>query len=238
MKPSYPPEPQTPPRVLVLCDQSDTAPIWGYIIREKGLIAILETSPQRALTRAIEIDPDLVIIDINAPHAERLDLCRAFRLQSNSLLLLFLPASNETEILDAYQVGVDECVIKPVSPAVFLAKIIALARRGRVAGTGSALSPQAVSLHLDPARRRALAAGEHEIKLTNLEFRLLRLLISRPGHIFPADEIIQNIWGSQGESDTALLKNIVYRLRKKLQAEVGAATTIQTWPGGYSFQEE
>jgi two-component system catabolic regulation response regulator CreB len=80
------------------------------------------------------------------------------------------------------------------------------------------------------------AAGR-EVKLTNLEFRLLRLLMSRPGHVFPTAEIIHAVWGSQSESDGTLLKNVVYRLRRKLSSDGKESNFIQTFPGGYSFQE-
>jgi len=226
------------PRVFVICDQSDTAPIWGYIIREKGLLAFLEPSIPRALTSYTEANPDLVIIDVNAPHSERVNLCEKFRALSTCPLLLFLPASNETEILEAYQVGVDECVIKPISPAVFLAKILAWARRGRILSNSATSQMSNINLRLDPASRSAVTPNGVEVKLTNLEFRLLRLLMSRPGNIFPTNEIIQIVWDSQGESDAGLLKNVVCRLRKKLGSDAGEPYSIQTWPGGYSFQEE
>ena len=66
-------------RVFIVCDQTDTAPIWGYMIREKGLVAILETSVQRAMERAVEDIPDLIIIDVNASHEERIALCKKLR---------------------------------------------------------------------------------------------------------------------------------------------------------------
>lgn len=223
-----------PNRVFVVCDQDATAPIWGYIIREKGLVAILETSVQRAMERSMEELPDLIVIDVNAPHAQRIELCRKFRTLTSSPILLFLPTNNEAEILEAYQMGVDECVVKPISPAIFLAKIMAWAKRSWAVP----MSPvRAGKLKLEPARRSAVEPGGDEIKLTNLEFRLLHLLISRPGYVFKNEEIMQTVWGVQG--DLAVLKNVVYRLRKKLDLESDKPPyLIQTWPGGYSFQEE
>ena len=220
-------------RVFVVCDQDATAPIWGYIIREKGLVAILETSVQRALERSIEEIPDLVVIDVNAPHSQRMELCRKFRMMSSSPILLFLPANNETEILEAYQNGVDECVIKPISPAIFLAKIMAWVRRS----WSVPMSPvRSGKLKLDPARRSVIEPDGREVKLTNLEFRLMHLLVSRPGYVFKNEEIMQAVWGVDG--DAAVLKNVVYRLRKKLELDSGKQPyVIQTWPGGYSFQE-
>jgi len=220
-------------RVFVVCDQDATAPIWGYIIREKGLVAILETSVQRAMERSMEEIPDLIVIDVNAPHVQRMELCRKFRALSASPILLFLPANNETEILEAYQNGVDECVIKPISPAIFLAKIMAWVRRSWAVP----MSPvRTGKLKLDPARRSALEPDGNEIKLTNLEFRLLHLLMSHPGYVFKNEEIMQTVWGVEG--DMAVLKNVVYRLRKKMEMDSGKQSyLIQTWPGGYSFQE-
>ncbi|NOY99402.1 MAG: response regulator transcription factor [Chloroflexi bacterium] len=222
-------------RVFVVCDQTDTAPILGYMIRERGLTAIIETSVQRAMDRSVEEIPDLIIIDVNAPHAERIKLCKKYRALSASPILLFLPAHHEAEILEAYRAGVDECVVKPISPAIFLAKITAWSRRS---WTVPVRDLRTGKLNLDPARRIAIDPDGKEIKLTNLEFRLLHLLMSRPGYVFKSEEIIETVWGMYGQGDYTLLKNVVYRLRKKLGHESGDRYLIQTSPGGYSFRED
>src|SRR5258708_30970031 len=186
------------------------------------------------MERSMEEIPDLIVIDVNAPHAQRIELCKRFRSLSASPILLFLPTNNESEILEAYQAGVDECVLKPISPAVFLAKIVAWVRRSWTVP----MSPvRAGKLKLDPARRSAIEPNGEEIKLTNLEFRLFHLLMSRPRYFFKNEEIMQMVWGVP--SDLGVLKNVIYRLRKKLDLDSGRAPyLIQTWPGGYSFQEE
>ncbi len=228
---SPPSDSRSPLRVYVVCDQTATAPIWGYLIREKGLVAILETVVERAMKHALEDIPDLIVIDINAPHAQRMELCKRYRTLSSSPILLFLPASNESEILEAYQAGVDECVVKPISPAIFLAKIVAWARRS---WSQPMIPLRTGPLRLDPSHRSAIAVAGQEVRLTNLEFRLLHLLMSRPGYVFKADEIMQTVWGME-TADLALLKNVVYRLRKKLEEDTGEAGLILTRPGGYSF---
>ncbi len=219
-------------RVLIICDQSDTAPLLGYMIREKGLNAIIETSVQEAMTRALEIMPDLIIIDLNAPHAERMALLKKYRSISKKPILLFLPTHHEGEILEAYRAGVDECIVKPISPAIFLAKITAWSRRSLPTQTSPLITTH---LQLDPSKRIAHTADGGKIKLTNLEFRLLRLLMSRPDHAFRNEEIIRTVWGISDTSDQTPLKNVVYRLRKKLGNE--KEYMIQTIPGGYSFQD-
>lgn len=224
---------QNSPRVFIICDQDATAPIWGYIIREKGLVAIVETSVERAMQRFAEEIPDLIVVDLNAPHQQRIELCKKIRAISVSPILLFLPANHELEIIEAYQNGVDECVVKPISPAIFLAKILAWSRRS----WSEPMKPHHTGqLRLDPSHRSAIGKNKKETKLTNLEFRLLHLLMSRPGHVFQNEEIIEILWGSEG--DVVLLKNVVYRLRKKLEEEMHATELIKTWPGGYSFIDD
>ena len=210
--------------------------MWGYILRQQGLVVILETLIERAIERGSTEIPDLVVIDVDIEKQDPLELYKKFRALSIVPILLFLPVHHETRILEAYKVGVDEVVIKPVSPAIFLAKIMAWVRRSWIAPADGGNLIHASDYKLDPTRRSVIAPDEAEIKLTNLEFRLLHLLMSRPGHMFGTDNIIQFIWGSFGDGDPVMLKNVVYRLRKKLEADTSHPAHLQTHPGGYSFQ--
>jgi len=224
------------PKILVVCDQRDTAPVWGYILRQQGLITVLETSAQKAIDHCTTETPDLIVIDIDAAHQDRMDLYKKFREVTVAPLLLFLPTHHETQILDAYAAGVDEVVIKPVSPAIFLAKILAWVRRSWTVPV-KGLSPiKAGRYGLDPGKRCMINPQGLEIKLTNLEFRVLLVLMSRPGIVFSIDDIVQSTWGGYGSGDQILLKNVVYRLRKKIETDPSRPGLLQTGPGGYSFQ--
>ena len=223
-------------KIFVVCDRSDTAPVWGYILRQQGLTVILETSLDKAVDRWTSEIPDLVVIDVDVPHQDRMELYKRFRAVSVAPILLFLPAYHETEILEAYAAGVEEVVIKPISPAIFLAKIMVWMRRSWTVPTAELSQVKAGRHRLDPARRCLVNPQGVEIKLTNLEFRLLHLLMSRPGFVFSLEEIIESIWGDYGNGDQVLLKNVVYRLRKKIEEDPGHPLFLQTGPGGYSFQ--
>jgi DNA-binding response OmpR family regulator len=224
------------PKVFVVCDQRDTAPVWGYILRQQGLIVSLEHSRQKATDHWSSKMPDLVVLDVDCKHHERMELYRAFREISVAPVLLLLPAYHETQILEAYEAGVDEVIIKPISPAIFLAKILAWGRRAWTVPVASLSLVQAGRHKLDPGRRCFSNPDGSEIALTALEFRLLHLLMSRPGQIFSAEEIIAYIWGAYSSGDQVLLKNVVYRLRKKIEADPSRPVLLQTWQGGYSFQ--
>ncbi len=223
------------PKIFVVCDRSDTAPVWGYILREQGLTVVMEASLEQAIDRwSIEI-PDLVVIDVDVSKKNPMELYKKFRAVSVAPILLFLPGHHETQILEAYAAGVDEVVVKPISPAIFLAKILAWGRRSWTVPIHTLSLLRAGGYKLDPSRHCLNTPEETEVRLTNLEFRLLHLLMSRPGQIFNAEEMIESIWGGFGEGDQVLLKNVVYRLRKKIEADPSHPVHLQTWQGGYSF---
>jgi DNA-binding response OmpR family regulator len=234
---SYDPAHEQPvPKVFVVCDQRDTAPVWGYILRQQGLIVILETSIEKAIDRWSTEMPDLVVIDLNVEHEKRMELYQKFRAVSVAPILLFLPTYHETEILEAYAVGIDDVVVKPVSPAIFLAKILAWMRRSWTVPIANLGLVKAGKHRLDPAQRCLTDPEGIEIRLTNLEFRLLHLLMSRPGFVFSLEEIIESIWGGFGNGDQVLLKNVVYRLRKKIEEDPSRPLFLKTGQGGYSFE--
>ena len=224
------------PKIFVVCDRTDTAPVWGFILRQQGLVVILETSLDKAVDHWSMEMPDLVVIDIDTTHQDPMLLYKKFRAVSVAPILLFLPAHHETQILEAYAAGVDEVVVKPISPAIFLAKIVAWVRRSWTLPVDGLSLVKAGKHWLDPTRRCLIDPNGQEIKLTNLEFRLLHLLMSRPAFVFSAEDIIQSIWGGFGNGDQVLLKNVVYRLRRKIEVDPGHPTLLQTWQGGYSFK--
>jgi DNA-binding response OmpR family regulator len=224
------------PKIFVVCDRGDTAPVWGYILNQQGLRVVLETSVEKAVNRWSTEFPDLVVIDLDIPHQDRMELYNRFREVSVAPILIFLPAYHETQIQEAYAAGVDEVVVKPISPAIFLSKILAWTRRSWTVRVDGLSLLKAGKHRLDPARRCLIDLDGREVKLTILEFRLLHLLMSRPGAVFSAETMIEAIWGGYGNGDQVLLKNVVYRLRKKIEADPSHPVLLQTGQGGYSFR--
>jgi two-component system response regulator MtrA len=205
------------------------------VIRQQGLVAILETDLEKAIERWSAEMPDLVVLDLNHNKVDPVEVCRQFRAVSVAPIMLLLPAYHENQILDAYQNGVDDVIVKPVSPPVLMAKLMAWLRRSWVMPTDGLESVNVGRYRLVPVLRSLVNPNDIHIRLTNLEVRLLHLLMSRPGHVFPGEEIVQSIWGGYGNGDYVLLKNVVYRLRKKIEADPGDPCILKTWPGGYSF---
>jgi DNA-binding response OmpR family regulator len=196
----------------------------------------LDTSVEHALEHWSAEIVDLIVLDISGSSLDGVSIYKRFREQSGVPLLLLLPAYHETHIMEAYAAGVDDVVVKPISPPIFLAKIMAWVRRSWTVPVASLNLIHAGNHRLEPSRRSLMKPDGAEVKLTNLEFRLLHLLMSQPGHVFDADDIIQSIWGGYGDGDHVLLKNVVYRLRKKIEADPSHPGLLQTWQSGYCFQ--
>jgi two-component system response regulator RstA len=225
--------------VLIVCNEPSTAPVWGYMIREKKLQAVIETNPQNTIKRCKEIEPALTIFDLQLPSSKILDLCLQLRALCVNPILLFLPSYDENSILKYYDAGIDDCVVKPISPAVFYSKVKAWLRHSKQEPVDMMLELHVGENHLHPDLNSLTLDDGREIKLTDLEVRFLHLLMSNPGKVFDSDAIVSQVWGLYGEQDVTLLKHVVYRLRRKLGDDPNDPHWIRTWHGkGYSFQSQ
>jgi DNA-binding response OmpR family regulator len=225
--------------VLIICNEAATAPVWGYMIRERKLHAIIETVPQNAANRCEEHKPALTILDLQLPHSKILDLCLKLRTVCENPILLFLPSYDENQVIEYYDAGIDDCLVKPVSPAVFYVKVKAWLRHSRQLPVEAMPELHVGNFCLDPEHNVLVKENGRVIKLTDLEFRLLHLLMSHPDHVFDSEAIVNQVWGLYGEQDVTLIKHVVFRLRRKLEDDPNNPRWIQTWHGkGYSFRSQ
>ena len=114
---------QPGPRTLVLCDRPDVLPVWSSALATQSIQVIAQERLEKAFTQALEEIPDLILIDLLAGFEAQLQLCRGLRSFSIAPILLALPTYHEEQLLAYYQAGVDECLVKPLSPAVLAAKV-------------------------------------------------------------------------------------------------------------------
>lgn len=227
------------PNILVVCNEPSTAAIWGYTIREHRLNAIIETHPQNALTYCTDNDPILVILDLQLPHAECLELCRRIRLVVDNPILILLQSYDEQHIMDYYTTGIDDCVVKPISPVVFYLKVKAWLQHSKIQPFPAMDERRVGDIFLKPDQRILVKPDGNIIKLSGIEVRILHLLMGRPGHVFNSKLIVNKVWGLYGEQDLAILKYAIFRLRRKLEDDPENPRWIQTWHGkGYTFNSD
>jgi DNA-binding response OmpR family regulator len=202
--------------ILLVSDSLEAARVWGYALRQRGHRPELAVRQEDALRLASERSPDLAVVDIHTQESRWLDFCGELRRRGVSPIIFLVPAADESYILAAYACGVDEVAAKPLSPLILLAKVESWLRTVWSAPAGSLEPLTAGNMALDPERRALCIDGCQSFRLTNLELRLLQSLMANPGQVLSADFLIERLWGSKG-ADAAMLKNVVYRLRRKIE---------------------
>jgi DNA-binding response OmpR family regulator len=233
-----PPAPSLWPfRILLVSDDPETGRIWNYALLQRGWQSSLVGTAQEAVARWADDVFEMIVVDVCSRGLDGLGLCRRLRTEAVVPILLLTSSGDEAHMLAAYAAGVSECIVKPVSPALLLSKVQAWLRCSGTVTTAALLTLSVGNFDLDPTRREVNTPWARAIRLTNLEFRLLHLLMSHPGEVLGSDVIIACVWGHASESDSVLLKNLVYRLRRKLESESGQPQCVQTISGvGYTFQ--
>ena len=222
------------PKVLLVTGNPEIGRIWAYSLGQRSIEAILVEQPGDAVRQAAEQLPDVVVVDVYAPaQFDVIGLCRGLRAEVANPILLLHSDSDEALCLRAYEAGVDECFHKPLSPLLFLAKVQSWLRHAWTVPTSALEDLQAGRLRLNRRTRQLNVEGRGSFRLSNLEYRLMHALMSRRGQVVETDALISLVWGHAG-GDPPMLKNLVYRLRTKIEPENSDQHLIQTVPGhGY-----
>ena len=137
--------PKTVQVVLIIADQADTPSLWETTFQEKGFTTVHETH-ENALKTCRIVDPALVVIDTHLLHTKRLEFCSKLRAIASGPILLLIPDYNSTQMADIYNIGVDECLLRPVSPAFLVVKALSWYLRKRWLEQDSNLPPVYTSL--------------------------------------------------------------------------------------------
>lgn len=224
------------PKILLVSNLRTTLPLWAFTSLQQRPHVILESQPANVLRCWLEEAPDIIIFDIAPIESLSMNVIKALRTEAVIPILLLTSAHTDKSLLEAYEAGVDECILKPIDPLLFHAKLMAWLRR--LAGIpGEPLDSIKVgNVQLIPTDQM-IVVGDHEpVRLTDYELRLLSYLMERPGHAVTIKELCHHVWGQTREGNKGMLKNVIYRLRRKVEADPARPAYIQTVARvGYQF---
>jgi len=148
-------------------------------------------------------------------------------------IIMLTARSGDADVVQGLEAGADDYVVKPFSPSQLVARVRAVLRR-----TDTAFLPVELAvggLRLDRARNEVHRPGLGPVHLTPLETRLLEMLMLHAGQAMTTDALLNAVWAAEG-GDRAMLKQLVYRLRSKIEPDPARPTQIETIPGiGYAF---
>lgn len=220
-------------KVLIVEDDLALADVVSFTLRREGYQVIDAHDGQTGLDQWQAEQPDIVILDLNLPRLDGLTVCQRIRAQTNTPIIILSVRGEDDDVVKGLELGADDYIAKPFSPRQLVARIQAVMRR---TGVVSAPGPLAVAgVTLDLSRHELQLPGQEPITVTSLECKLLEALMINNGHVLPADTLITTIWGPSG-ADRGMLKQLVYRLRKKIEAEGDIPVYLETVPGvGYAM---
>jgi len=174
------------------------------------------------------------VLDLMLPGTDGLALCTWLRARSAVPVIMVTALGEEGDRIAGLEVGADDYLTKPFSPRELVARVKTVLRRSQAV----AATPERIEigdLVVDCARREVLKAG-HPLRLTALEFDLLRFFAANPNRVFSRDELMRSVWGYTSALDTGTVTVHVRRLREKIEDDPSQPRRLETvWGAGYRF---
>jgi len=221
-------------KILVVDDDADLLALVAFALSQAGFVVVKATDVASALRLFAAEAPDLAILDINLPGGSGFDICAAVRRDSKIPVMMLTARGEEEDLVRALDLGADDYLTKPFSPRTLLARVRALLRRAGVE-PGGAMTAGTFRLDLEA---HTLRLGEEvPLKLTKLETRLMQILLANAGHVVGTERLLTHVWGQRGSGDRQLLKQLVHRLRQKIEEDPAEPRYLRTESGaGYRLE--
>jgi two-component system KDP operon response regulator KdpE len=224
-------------QILIVEDDDDTAEVVSTLLEKAGYNTLAVDTGEIALSEITSSSPDLVLLDINLPDINGLDILRQVRTHSFLPMIVLSGHTHERDKVTALEAGADDFMGKPFSPEELVARVGALLRR--IDWTPQPETQLVVrQLELDIPRRQAKVRGK-PMHLTPIEYGLLVTLMRSAGQVVTHDELLRVVWGQEYEGDYSVLRVNISRLRQKVEQNARHPTYIVTVPGqGYRMPTE
>jgi two-component system, OmpR family, alkaline phosphatase synthesis response regulator PhoP len=223
-------------KILLADDEPDILEFLGYNLAREGYQVFKARDGARAVEKAKEVHPHLVILDVMMPGMDGMEACHEIRQVPGlaGTIIVFLTARSEDySQIAGFEAGADDYITKPIRPKVFLSRIQALLRRYRSPLPESASARlEKHGFTIDREKYLVIRDGE-EIFLPKKEFELLFFLASSPDRVVTRDEIFTAVWGEDVVVGNRTIDVHIRRIREKLGID-----NIRTIKGvGYKFEE-
>ncbi|MGF1461102.1 MAG: response regulator transcription factor [Leptolyngbyaceae cyanobacterium] len=183
-----------------------------------------------------QLNPDLVVLDVNLPDANGYDLCKEMQTRTGVFVLMLTSRSDEADKIRGFTEGADDYLTKPFSLGELEVRVGAILKRQRPVTTAEQQCLSFNSLEIDPVRRE-VTLDQQLVPLTALEFDLLHFLASHPGRVWRRAELIQKVWDYEYVGDQRVVDVHIGQIRKKIEIDTTQPAMIQTVRGvGYKFE--
>lgn len=221
-------------KILIIEDEIELVKVLRSYLEQNGYQVIDAQRGDKGLALWEQHKPDLVILDLNLPGLDGLDVARHIRQKSDTPILMLTARVEETDQIVGLEIGADDYVTKPFSPKVVVARVRALLRRTKDERAAEPII-RVADLEIDPAAHTVQRGGE-EIELTPTEFNLLVAMASQPGRVFSRLQLLEATQGVAYEGYERTIDAHIKNLRAKLEKDPKNPQYIETVFGvGYRF---
>ncbi|MBN1439059.1 MAG: response regulator transcription factor [Anaerolineales bacterium] len=223
-------------KILVVDDEPQLVRVVRSYLEKAGFQVSAAYRGDEGLQAFHAENPDLVILDLNLPGMDGLDVAREIRRQGQTPILMLTARVEETDRLVGLELGADDYVTKPFSPREVVARVRAILRRAR-GGADSAEVIRIADLEID-RNRHTVRRGDRALELTPTEFSLLSAMAARPGRVFTRMQLLEAGQGAAYEGYERTIDVHIKNLRAKIEPDPKHPVRILTVFGiGYKFAE-
>jgi len=235
-------------KILLIEDEPSIADNIVYALKTEGFEVVWCATAQKSLATFLEHDFQLVVLDIGLPDMNGFEVCKQLRSRSAVPIIFVTARKDEIDRVVGLEIGADDYVVKPFSPRELSARVKAVLRRTNRAAVVASGSASAGSVPLSPPPTVGLFAVDEErleirykqsiLQLSRYEYRLLKVLLDRPGKVFSRDELMERVWDEPGSSLDRTVDAHIKTIRAKLHAICPESDPIRTYRGiGYSLAD-
>ena len=226
-------------RILIIEDETSIAELERDYLELSDFEVELEEDGSKGLERALNEEFDLMILDLMLPGMDGFEICRKFREEKNTPIIIISAKKEDIDKIRGLGLGADDYMTKPFSPSEMVARVKAhLARYERLIGSGSPENEviEIRGLKIDKTARRVWIHGE-EKNFTTKEFDLLTFLAENPNHVYTKEELFSKIWDMESIGDIATVTVHIKKIREKIEFNTAKPQYIETiWGVGYRFK--
>ncbi len=225
------------PSVLLIEDESELARVLRSYLEKAGMTVHSASRGDTGLALYDQVHPDLVLLDLNLPGMNGLDVARQIRRQADTPIIMVTARVEESDRLTGLELGADDYVVKPYSPREVVARVRAVLRRaGHPTQPDTRLTFDQLEIQLDS---RTVTLKGCAVELTPTEFNLLTAMASQPGRVFSRLQLLEAVQGAAYEGYERTIDVHIKNLRSKLDTGSPDNRLIETVFGvGYRFKKE
>ncbi|GGA36833.1 response regulator transcription factor [Psychrobacillus lasiicapitis] len=232
-------------KVLVVDDESSIVTLLKYNLEDAGFEVITAYDGLEGLDRAVEENPDVIVLDWMLPRMDGMEVCKELRLKKIQTPIIMLTAKDEEfDKVLGLELGADDYMTKPFSPREVTARVKAMLRRSNISSEHqmNEIKPKEEMYSFGPLQiypeRFEVLLNEEPIEFTPKEFELLVYLIENKNRVLTRDQLLSAVWNYDFAGDTRIVDVHVSHLRDKIEENSRKPIFIKTIRGlGYKFEE-